>query len=395
MVVDPDVYDWEEIIEEGKAKLIIPKRTLFLRENGVYEPAWSPVFYNPDAIISRDFTSLVTKVYFNDKSFFFVDLLSGTGVRGVRLALETKGYGLINDVDPIAHYYCRRNIGLNNLQDVLEAYMDEANSLMNKFTFSGLAINYVDVDPYGSPVPYLNSIFKPLSKEALIGVTATDTAPLTCSHVKKTLYRYNIRCFKTDFNKELGLRILIFTVAQKGASLGYVVKPLLSFTHRHYFRVFFNVKRSGLEAYSMFNQCRGYLWYCRSTLERGFIGDVSEADDLKCMDGSKPTITGPTWICNLGDVSFVKEIVDSRKENHVSRETWRIASMLVNELGVNNPYLRYDLFFSLCRRNMVQISRFIDMLKEHGFKAFRTHMDPRGVKTDADVSTIYSIFCKD
>lgn len=388
--------DWEEIVYEGKAKLIIPKRTLFIREDGVYEPAWSPVFYNPDAIVSRDFTSLVTNVFFGAKQFFFIDLLAGTGVRGIRLALETRGYGILNDVDPIAYHYCRRNVDLNNLSGSLKVFMDEANSLMNKFTFSGIMVDYVDLDPYGSPVPYLSSIFKPLGKEALIGVTATDTAPLTCSHVKKTLYRYNVRCIKTDFNKELGLRILIFTVSQKGASLGYMVKPLLSVTYRHYYRVFFAVKRSGSEAYKLFNECRGYVWYCKSTLERGFVKDVNEARDLNCMDGSKPALLGPTWICNVGDPGFAGKILDLRKNApYITDETWRLASILIDEYNVNTPYLRYDEFFSLCRRNMVQIKRFIEVLREHGFKAYRTHMDPRGVKTDADVSTIYEIFCKE
>lgn len=387
--------DWEELVYEGKAKLIIPKRALFVREDGVYEPAWAPVFYNPDAVVSRDFTSLATNVFFGSKGFFFVDLLAGTGVRGVRLALETEGYGLINDVDPIAYHYCRRNVYLNNLEDALSVFMDEANSLMNKLTFSGVAVDYVDVDPYGSPVPYLDSVFKPLSKEALIGVTATDTAPLTCSHHKKTLYRYNVRCFKTDFNKELGLRILVFTVSLKGASLGYMVKPLLSIAYRHYYRVFFAVKRSGSEAYDSFNQCRGYLWYCKSTLERGFVKDVNEARDFKCMDGSQPLLMGPIWICSIGDSGFVSKTLELKKGfQHISGETWRIASILAEEYNVNTPYIRYDEFFSLCRKNMVQITRFIEVLRDHGFKAYRTHMDARGVRTDADIPTIYDIFCK-
>ena len=104
------VFDWEEIIVEGLAKIIIPKRELFIRPDGLYEPAWSPVFYNPLMEFNRNITVLVTITYFNKKEFFFIEPLSGTGIRGIRLALESNGYGYINDVDPLSYYYMERNI---------------------------------------------------------------------------------------------------------------------------------------------------------------------------------------------------------------------------------------------------------------------------------------------
>jgi tRNA (guanine26-N2/guanine27-N2)-dimethyltransferase len=263
------VFDWEEVISEGAAKIIIPRRELFRRSDGVYEPAWAPVFYNPLMRTNRDFTVLATKTYFNNHEFMFIEPLGGTGVRGIRLAIESNGYGLINDVDPVAYYYITRNIRLNNIDDRVYAVMHEANTLLNNYTFTGVLVEYIDIDPYGSPIPFIDSAIKPLAKKALIGVTATDTGPLTCSHGNKALRRYGIRCFKTDFSKELGLRILIYNIVFRAAAMDVVLKPLFSYSDKYYYRVFFETERSGAKSYRVIEECRGYLWYCKNTLERG------------------------------------------------------------------------------------------------------------------------------
>lgn len=194
---------YEEVLNEGLAKIIVPRLERYKRPDGSIEPAWMPVFYNPQAVISRDFTTMFLKTIFKNKEFFFVDALAGTGIRGIRIALESSGKGILNDVDPRAYNYIVKNILLNNLAERLEAYNSEANTLLNNLVFTGVLVDYVDVDPYGSPSPYIDSALKPLNKEAYIGVTATDTGPLSCTYPHKTLSRYWSNCFKVDLKKNL------------------------------------------------------------------------------------------------------------------------------------------------------------------------------------------------
>ncbi len=386
-------YDWEEVVYEGKAKILIPRRELFLREDGVYEPAWSPVFYNPQAVIGRDVTTLTLHLWFKNKDFFFVDLLAGTGVRGIRIALETNGYGILNDVDPIAYKYCVRNVELNMIGDKLDVFMDEANSLMNSFTFSGIPIDYIDVDPYGSPIPFIEPVFKPLAKKALLGVSATDTASLTCSYKKKTLYRYNVECIETDFDKELGLRILLYSITHRGASLCVAVKPLISIYYKHYYRIIFETTRSCIESYRIISSCRGYLWFCPKSLERGFIKNPEEAYDINCMDNEKPRIAGPLWICSLGNENLVQKAYEEASGlEYISKTTRKILETLIYEYSINNPYIRLDQLYSKYRRNMIPIKEFIETLRNNGFKASRTHMDPRGIKTNATIRNLEELF---
>jgi tRNA (guanine26-N2/guanine27-N2)-dimethyltransferase len=89
------VSKYEEIVQEGLARIVIPRVELYKREDGSIEPAWMPVFYNPHTVVSRDLTTLFLKTTMRSKQdFFFVDLLSGTGIRGIRVGLEVGGEGI-------------------------------------------------------------------------------------------------------------------------------------------------------------------------------------------------------------------------------------------------------------------------------------------------------------
>ncbi|ADI32301.1 tRNA (guanine(26)-N(2))-dimethyltransferase [Staphylothermus hellenicus] len=385
-----DILAWEEIISEGTAKIIIPKRELFKRPDGTYEPAWSPVFYNPIMRVNRDIASLATFSYFEGREYYFVEPLGGTGVRGLRLALESNGTGIINDVDPISYYYIRRNIVLNKVMDKVFPSLHEANGLLNNLTFSGLPIDYIDVDPYGSPIPFIDSAIKPLGKESLIGITATDTGPLNCSHKNKALRRYGVRCIKTDFSRELGLRILLYNIVFRAASLDVALYPLISYSHKHYYRVIFQAERTGRKSYEVIDKCRGYLWYCRSTMERGFIKEPVE--NIVCSNGDEPEYIGPLWICGLGNKIFLQKMI-SNIDNmpFLSKETIELLNKIEPDITINKPYIRYDKLFGLHRKNQPPINDFIEKIRELGYLAYRTHFDPRGIRTNADIKDLHRL----
>ncbi|ABN70344.1 N(2),N(2)-dimethylguanosine tRNA methyltransferase [Staphylothermus marinus F1] len=385
-----DIFSWEEIIFEGAVKIVIPNRELFKRPDGTYEPAWSPVFYNPIMRVNRDIASLVTFSYFKGKEYYFVEPLGGTGVRGLRLALETNGTGIINDVDPISYYYIRRNIILNKVMDKVFPCLHEANALLNSLTFSGLSIDYIDIDPYGSPIPFIDSAVKPLGKKSLLGITATDTGPLNCSHKNKALRRYGIRCIKTDFSRELGLRILLYNIVFRAASLDVALYPLISYSHKHYYRAIFQAERTGRKSYEIIDKCRGYLWYCRSTLERGFTKEP--IDNIICSNNEKPEIIGPLWICELGNKIFLQKMISNiNNMSFLSKETIELLNKIEPDITINKPYIRYDKLFGLHKKNQPPINDFIEKIRELGYLAYRTHFDPRGIRTNADIRDLHRL----
>jgi len=386
---DSALTRFEQMVEEGRARIIIPKMDMYVRPDGRIEPAWMPVFYNPSARVSRDLTILVLESIYGSRDILFIDPLAGTGIRGIRIALEKGGSGIVNDVDPRAAYYIRRNIRVNGLEGRLEVYMQEANVLLNNLTFTGLAFDYIDLDPYGSPTPFIDSVFKPLAKEAVVGITATDTAPLVCSHYRKTLRRYWFTCVNTDFEKELGARILLAYIAMRAAALDISVEPLLVFLHRHYYRVFLKTRRSSEAAYNIMRDCLGYIWYCPSTLERGYLRSLEEAREVTCLNGEKPVVLGKLWICRLGDKELVEDLFTRASGNsHISGETLRLLRLLREEIALNNPYIRVDKLCSILKRNMPKYDELISMLRSIGINASRTHFDPRGLKIESDTKTL-------
>jgi tRNA (guanine26-N2/guanine27-N2)-dimethyltransferase len=385
------LLQYEGLIKEGLATLVIPRLDYYRRVDGVVEPAWMPVFYNPQAVLSRDFTSMFLIYAMKRKEFFFVDALSGTGVRGIRIALEAGGVGIINDVDPRAHYYMVKNTKLNGLEGRIEVYNSEANALLNNLVLTGMVVDYVDIDPYGSPSPHIDSALKPLAKEAYVGITATDTGTLSCSYPYKALIRYWSNCVKLDFEKEFAIRLLISNVVLRGGALEIGLEPLLSLAYKFYVRVFFKTTRSAKQARRLVEECIGYLWYCPNTLERGFTSDIN-IPDAQCSDGTKPILMGRIWTCNIQNYEVASYIAHlAQKLDWVSEESKIVSSLIALESSINAPYYRLDKLCSTLKLNMPSPTIVVNKLAELGYKSSRTHMDPRGVKTNAPHSVLVEV----
>jgi len=168
------------------------------------------IFYNPKMELSRDLdvASVAAFLALNRKPLrFAADALAGTGIRGLRLACEvfsasSASYAssaaasseergesavqqavvaaeecsvVLNDRSKHAYEVIQRNIRLNGVEGVVRASNEDANVLLHRFRF-----DLVDLDPFGSPAPFLDAACK--SVRRLLLVTATDTAPLCGAH---------------------------------------------------------------------------------------------------------------------------------------------------------------------------------------------------------------------
>jgi len=383
-----DVRSNEEVLTEGLARIIVPRLESYVREDGKLEPAWMPVFYNPEATLSRDITILYLSTRFKH-GFYFIDALAGTGVRGLRISLELGGEGVLNDVDPRAFHYIRRNIALNNLEARIQAFNQEANTLLNMLTFTGIPFDFIDIDPYGSPIPYIDSAFKPLGKKASLGVTATDTAPLTCSNARKMLRRYWHRCVDVDFEKEVGVRVLISNIVLRGAAHDIMLKPVVSFLYKHYYRVIFETVRNASVSLENLSKCIGYIWYCPESLERGFA-EAGEGG-ASCLSG-KPVFIGPLWVCELVSGKALNDMLAQlTKYPWMQRYTVKMLKILAEEAGVQTPYIRVDKVYSRLKKNMPPFNQLIEAFQQHGFKVARTHFDPRALRVSGDLSEALKI----
>ncbi len=382
-----EIMEWETIITEGKARIVVPNPKHYTRSDGVFEPAWAPVFYNPRMRHNRDLAILVLNTYFSTREYFFVEPLAGVGVRSIRFVLESTGRGIANDLDPISYHYIVRNTVLNNVSDLVEPYNTEANTLLNSLRSNGVVVDYIDIDPYGSPIPFIESSAYAIARGGLIGVTATDTGPLNCSYPRTCLRRYGAYCTKTDFSKEMGLRILIGAIVRLAASHEIALKPILGYFRDYYYRVYFIASRRAGDAYRLLDNV-GYIIYNAETCKRIATKSLDDALDEK-VEGS---IIGPLWIGELGSREFIGRLINALdKLDYINHNLQGFLRNLYNEYTVNTPYYRLDRLYSILKRNMPPINKVIERIQEAGYRAYRTHFDPRGIKTNAPYEELMNI----
>ncbi len=383
-------------IVEGKAVLLVPNPDLFRRPDGVYEPSWAPVFYNPRASLNRDLSVItLTNIceYFGLCRLNVADMLAGVGVRGIRYCLEVPNIEnlVLNDINSNAVTLINENLVLNNLVGRARVYRSDANALLYKLREDKFRLDFIDIDPYGSPTPFITSTLSNVTRGGFIGVTATDIAALSGVKHLAGSRRYDVRLSKTDFKYEVGLRVLLGYIARRAAEMDKYVEPVMGVFHDYYYRLFFRVNRGAKKSQDMLANELGYILYCRNCLHRHHINDLA-ALSLNCPNcGERFEVLGPLWIGNITIKEFVRRLKDVAKTryDYLPNFTRLLKLISVIEEEVQTPYY-YDIttIASTLKTGMPKVSEVIECLKSRGFKGSRTHLAPTGVKTDADYESV-------
>lgn len=355
-------------IVEGKTRLLVPAH------------GKAPVFYNPRMKLNRDLCVAVVKALKDETDVNFLDLLAGTGAKGLRVAKEANCRVALNDANPRAWEVILKNAELNGLE--VEVYNRKANQLLQEVRF-----NFIDIDPFGTPVPFLDNAVMALKRGGFLGVTATDTAPLCGVHTKACLRKYGAVALRTDFCHEMGMRILIGYIARTCAKHGAGASPLLSHYSEHYFRVYVRVVNGKKEADQALSEI-GHLYYCRSCLSREHIkGYIPPEKQCEC--GAVYEVAGPMWLGRLCKREFLKKVLEKAWSTADNRGL-KTLRLLLEE--IEEPFY-YDLH-KLCKAWKTEVppmDEVLGALRSQGFEASRTHYSPTGIKSKAAVENFKKI----
>jgi len=354
-------------IVEGLTKLVVP----LVHSAGGPGKRQGRVFYNEQMAFNRDLTVMVfSALDFTGKEA--LDSMAGTGARGVRVSNEVRGdfKFYVNDKDGEAFHYIQKNIDLNDLDDCL-AMSSDMRCLLSEHAF-----DYIDVDPFGTPVPYVSAAIQGCKRKGILGITATDTAPLAGTHSKKCVRRYGARPVRCPFGHELGLRILMGYMARKAAELDKGIKPMLCFYADHYFRMYLRLPEGAGEADKSLGQL-GYVQYDPETGTRGYS-----------LDHDPTGSYGPIW----GGPLYDRAVLDSMEVSDGLAERARCEKYLAlwrEEMEV--PYFYdNDELASLLHASPPPMSRLLEKIREVG-RASRTHFSPTGFKTDLTLAELMGI----
>ena len=378
------------IIQEGKAKIRTYKGEIKRRDI---------TFYNPNSKINRDLGILVLNAYHKKtgRDYRVIDVMSATGVRGIRYALEAKGVKevVLNDINPEAVKTIKENVRINKIEEknirvIVE--QEDANVLLNKYRFLG---DVIALDPFGSAVYYLEALARSAANKSIISIIFTDT-PVLCGvypAVAKRRYFTNIK--KIAVEHEVALRVALKNIAQEMAKFDKSIKPIISLAKRHYIALYLEIKKSKHEATSMLNNI-GYLHFCPSCQYRWFSNESNESCPYCGTKVKQKALSlGPLWVGELHNkeyLNIIEESVNKNKEDEVSKEVKEIINRIKKESEVERGKY-YDLhkLAKQYKQKVISNKEFINAINNKGYKAVRTHISNTTILTNAPFEIIVDI----
>ncbi|KAM7538194.1 hypothetical protein Aperf_G00000062502 [Anoplocephala perfoliata] len=359
------------------------------------------VFYNPVQEFNRDLTISVIKHYaklhlqeFINKGIkkageniqpepatylglSILEALAASGLRSVRFANELPLLSKIvtNDLDPEATKMIAENAKLNAADDIIRPSCADAVKLMigavkDKF-------NVVDIDPYGTASPFLDSAVQCLFDGGLLCVTCTDMAVL-CGSATGTAYgKYGGVAIKMAAQHEQGLRLLLHAIQQAASRHDKIIEPLLSLSIDFYARVFVRIRTSASSVkrvasrLALVYSCTGcqsfYLQRLGAVDQRNFFlpSRGPPVEGSRCPQcNSSFALAGPLWADELHNGEFIRGLLDSLKQLKKSGEMDELSNSV--DLRING--------FSL---SSIQIFKLPTSTVLRGMQAYRSPMEYR------------------
>jgi tRNA (guanine26-N2/guanine27-N2)-dimethyltransferase len=328
------------------------------------------VFYNPDMAFDRDLGVAFAAAHFGPGARTGWDMLGATGARGLRLLRESGAFAtfLLTEAHPEAAEVLRENARAVTGATVRTA---DARTLPPEAPF-----DYVDLDPYGSPVAFVPTAVRALRPGGVLAVTATDLMVLAGVQPGACERLYGSHPVRGRLGPESGLRILLAYLARTARAQGRTLHPLLAYVRGHHLRAF---------------------------LTSDFAGAAPDHDPVGVIDTGAWTGPylgdrgpyGPMWLGPLFDPPLVSRLTTPAVAAHPV-ETGRFLVRLQEEAAVDRPfyYEANELAGALGVPFPPSWAGLAAALRAEGYRCARTHMRPEGFRTDAPRAAVEAIVAR-
>ena len=352
------------IINEGLAKINVENKKIVSKE--------MEVFYNPVMGINRDISVLLLNSI-NNNDLQIADPLAASGIRSIRFLKELNKNKIrkiyINDFDRDAVKSIKENLILNKIKYKNNKKMTIENEDANLFLLKSTGFDYTDVDPFGTPNPFLDAACKRLARDGILAVTATDTSALAGTYPQACIRKYWAAPKKDALMHETGLRILIRKIQLVAAQYDKALTPIFSYSKEHYMRVFL---RNG----------------------KG----KNKADEILKMHGLFNN-AGPMWLGNLFDSELCSRIYQNSIKNKTfnkNNELIKFLKMIKDESKINTVGF-YDLN-DVAEKNKIKTlpkkESIKNKIRKMGYKASDTHFKGEGIRSDIPLKELIRILRK-
>ena len=364
---------------EGATRLAVPGGNLDRPSRAPGARAKGEPFYNPGMALNRDLSVLLLEAFARSKGreVDAADALAGTGARALRWAVEVGAPVVVhaNDADPHA---CAAQRAGRDANAVAPGRLLLSEGDAHAF-LAARRFDLVDLDPCGSPMPFLDAAVRATRHGGLVCATATDTAALAGTYPRACRRRYDAHhgLHVAPWRSEVGLRILAGAIVRSAARFERVAVPVLSVAHGHWMRVVARVADGRSDADQALRRL-GAAWMDESGLPH--LGKAAPPG---------AAWAGPLWTGPLHEAGLVAAMRAAAPGHALARprETLPLLDVLEPEASAPAFWVVPDrlqrAFGPPPRRD-----RLIQRLAEAGHAAARTHLDPQGIRTDAGLDAL-------
>jgi tRNA (guanine26-N2/guanine27-N2)-dimethyltransferase len=285
------------------------------------------------------------------------EMTAATGVRGLRLLAEAGPFDAFTftEANPEA-----ARVLAENARPRPEARVacSDARQLPD-----GAPFDYVDLDPYGTPAPFLPAALEAVRPGGLLAVTATDMMVLAGVQRGACERRYGARPIRGRLGPEGGLRILLAYLARTAREHGRSIRPLFCYVRDHHVRASVEIQGpdSGPDPVGRIDP---------ASWSGPFVGDRGPY--------------GPLWLGPLFDRELVRALrVPSTAAR--PREVEGFLERVRDEVAADVPfyYEANALAAALDLGEPPALASLLGALRGEGHRAARTHARPEGFRTDA------------
>ncbi|MHA2353036.1 MAG: tRNA (guanine(10)-N(2))-dimethyltransferase [Candidatus Thorarchaeota archaeon] len=361
-----------------------------------------PVFYNPRMRLNRDLSVLFLRAYMEKHPVeMMCEPLTGSGVRTLRYLNECPSdfHAIMSDANPLAVETAQRNVETLGFGDRAEVIHGDAKVLLMTES-RGKRFDFVDVDPFGTPTPYLYAAVQSISpKGGLLAVTATDMPVLCGVYPKIALRRYGGFSARTPFTHEIAVRLLNGFIYSVAGSNDCSMEPLAVLSTDHYVRTWVRIEINRTESNRQASEV-GNIRYCTGCMHSEVVSLSPKVQviefDHKIEGCTGPIrVAGPLWIGDLFKESYLNDaikILESDDAEDYHRKAPEVLEKMVEESFLTNrPYIDIHALCDLHNLVPPKNQIIIDKLKEQGFEVTRTHFKPTAIRTNASVQEVTKV----
>ena len=185
--------------------------------------------------------------------------------------------------------------------------------------------HWIDIDPFGSPVAFLDTAIQALARRGVLEVSATDTAALSGSSKNPLMRRYGARVRLDKLKHDSGLRVLMATVARAAARHDRSIEPLLSIWDSHHLRVSVRVRKV-MQGANDVEESLGWRIFSptKDEVEASISAGLLPSEDntelpIRCflplshsVSRQDSRVSGPMWIGPMGDAETMASMTEER-----------------------------------------------------------------------------------